>query len=240
MKSVIETMNSAKDIVEAGVKSLIKELATYLPLGKTAIGVYDEMNSKQIERKIYRLEEFYANLAHTVNAVNNKINQEYVNKDDFLDIFEEATRFVVTERQEQKRQLFKNILANSIISPVCDYDKTERYFRLLDNLGELELKILAVLENPDQYNKSHGMIIKDPINNAYHNSWNTVSSMGVLTQVLDLNAYQVEEAITVLFSNGLVVENAMGHQLQTNSNIIHVLNNLLTTRGRDFVKFLKD
>ena len=232
-------MNNAKDIVEASGKAFIKELTSCLPLGKTAIGIYEELQSKQIQRKIERLEEFYTNLAASVNAVNDKINQEYVNRDDFLDVFEEATRFVVTERQEQKRLLFKNILANSIVNPDCDYDKTEKYFRLLDNLGDLELRVLAVLENPEQYNKNHGMIIKDPINNAYQTTWNTVTSMGVLTQVLGLKVHQVEDAITVLFTNGLTIENSMSHQLNTNGNTIAVLKNLLTARGRDFVKFLK-
>ena len=232
-------MNNAKDIVEATGKVLIKDLTRLLPLGGTAVEIYEELQSKQIERKIERLEEFYANLVQTINAVNDKINQDYVHKDDFLDVFEEATRIVVTERQELKRQLFKNILVNSITSPVCDYDKTERYFRLLDNLGELELNVLAVLDNPEQYNKSHGMIIKDPINNAYQSTWNTVTSMGVLTQLLGLKIHQVEEAITILFTNGLVVENSMSHQLNTNGNTIVVLKNLLTIRGHDFVKFLK-
>lgn len=232
-------MNNAKELVEASGKAFIKELASYLPLGKTAVSIYEEFKNKQIERKIDRLEEFYSNLAKTINAEKERINEEFVNKDDFLDVFEEATRHIVLERQKEKRRLYKNILANSIISSECDYDKTERYFRLLDNLGELELRVLAVLENPEQYNRSHGMIIKDTFHSAYQTTWNTVTSMGVLTQILGLKTYQVDEAITVLFSYGLVVENSMSHQLQTNSNTVHVLNNLLTTRGRDFVKFLK-
>lgn len=232
-------MNNAKEIAEATGKAFIKELTSYLPLGKTAVGIYEELQSKQIERKINRLVEFYSNLANTVNAINDRINKEYVNKDDFLDVFEEATRYVVSERQASKRNLFKNILANSITSSDCDYDKTERYFRLLDNLSDLELRVLAVLDNPEMYNKSHGMIIKDPIHSAFQTSWNRVTGMGVLTQLLGLKVHQVEEAVTVLFSNGLVVENSMGKQLQTNGNTIHVLDNLLTTRGRNFVNYLK-
>ena len=145
-------MNNAKDIVEASGKVFIKDLARLLPLGGTAVEIYEELQSKQIERKIQRLEEFYANLAATVNTLEERINQEYVNKDDFLDVFEEATRHVVMERQEEKRDLYKNILVNSITSSECDYDKTERFFRLLENLGTLELKVLAVLDNPELFN----------------------------------------------------------------------------------------
>lgn len=233
-------MNNAKEIVEATGKVLVKELVRLLPLGNTALEVYEEMQSKQVERKIKRLEEFYSDLAATMQTQQEKINEEFVSKEDFLDVFEEATRYVVLERQEQKRQLFKNILVNSITSADCDYDKTERYFRLLDNLMETEIRILAVLDNPKQYNITHGMPVKDPINNAYQTSWNRVTGSGVLTQVLGKKIHEVEDAITVLFSNGLIMSNVLERQLETNANGIHVLENLLTERGKDFVKFLKD
>ena len=233
-------MNNAKDIVEAGGKAFIRNLARLLPLGSTAMEVYDELKSRQIDRKINRLEEFYTNLAETIYVHKDKINQEYISKDDFLDVFEEATRYVVTERQEKKRLLFKNILSNSITSSECDYDRTERFFRILDNLSEGELRILAVLDNPMAYNQSHGMIIPDPVNNYFMSSWSEATGSGVLTQLLGLKIHEVQEAITILFSYGLIVDNILGKRIHTNSNTIHVLDNLLTTSGRLFVKFLKD
>ena len=84
------------------MKAVVKELVKVLPLGGAALAIYDEFQSKQIERKIKRLEEFYTNLSATVNAVKDKINEEYISKDDFLDVFEEATKYVVSERQEEK------------------------------------------------------------------------------------------------------------------------------------------
>ena len=232
-------MNNAKEIVEASGKVFIKDLVRLLPLGGTAVEVYEELKSKQIERKIQRLEEFYTNLAATVNVHQDKINQDYVSKDDFLDVFEEATRYVVSERQEKKRILFKNILANSITSTDYDYDRTERYFRILDNLSETELRILVVLDNPDAYNRSHGMIIADPVNSYYQSSWREVTGSGVLTQLLGLKIHEVQESVTILFSYGLIVENLLSKRLHTNGNTIHVLDNLLTTSGRNFVKYLK-
>ena len=232
-------MNNAKEIVEASGKAFIKDLVRLLPIGSTAVEVYEELQSKQIERKVKRLEEFYANLAATVNGLQDKINQEYVSNDDFLDVFEEATRYVVSERQEEKRVLFKNILANSIISTDCDYDRTERFFRILDNLTEIELRILAVLDKPEAYNRTHGMIIADPVNSYYQSSWQEVTASGVLTQLLGLKIHEVQEAVTVLFSNGLIVDNMLSKRLHTNGNTIHVLDNLLTIRGRSFVKSLK-
>ena len=108
-------MNNAKEIAEAGVNAVAKNLISVLPLGGTAVAIYNELQSKQIERKIKRLEEFYTNLSATVNAVKDKVNKEYVNKVDFLDVFEETTKYVVMERQEEKRQYFKKIVSLPLI-----------------------------------------------------------------------------------------------------------------------------
>lgn len=83
------------------------------------------------------------------------------------------------------------------------------------------------------------MIIEDPVYNAYQTSCNTVRAEGVLTQLLRIKIHDLDEAITMLHSNGLIVDNFMGRSLQTNGNVVHVLDNMLTVRGKDFVKFLK-
>lgn len=234
-------MNNALEIVESGGIALIKELFRLIPvLGGTAVEIYNEFQSKQVERKIQRLDGFYRSFSESLQTIADKINDEYVSKEDFLDVFEEATRYVVLERQERKRLMFKNILTNSITSSECDFDKTERYFRLLDYLSELELTILAVLENPERYNSINGMIIPDPIHNPFQTFWNDVTAEGVMTQLLHINIHDLEGAISVLLSNGLVSQDFKTKRLHTNSNPIHVLDHLLTVRGKDFVKYLMD
>ena len=61
------------------------------------------------------------------------------------------------------------------------------------------------------------MIVKEPTSNYYPNSWNIVTAIGILTQVLNYKTHQVEEAITILFSNGLVIDYG-----EFNYIIIHV------------------
>ena len=220
-------------------KAFFKSILGETFIGRTALEIHNEYEAKQIKRKIGRLDEFYHSLDERFLSLENQVNEEFLKREDFQDVFEEATRYVVSERQKIKRDSFKNILVNSIISNDCDYDKTERYFRILDNLSNLDLHVLAVLDNPDRYNKSHGMIIKPPINNAYQSSWSTVTTGGVLTQMLGIKIHELRESISILFSNGLVVERFLERSLQTNANTVHVLDNMLTIRGRDFVKYLK-
>ena len=221
-------MNNAKDNLSLIGKGVLKSILGSFPVGATAVAIHNELQAKQVKRKIERLEEFY-----------HSINEEFINKEDFQDVFEEATRYVVLERQAKKREYFKNILANSIASSECNYDKTERYFRILDNLSETELDVLAVLEDPTNYNRRNGMIIPEPINNEYQTSWNSSRADGVLTQLLGISIDDAIEATTVLFSNGLIVENVLDRKIESNSNPVHVLDHLLTKRGRDFVKFLE-
>lgn len=232
-------MNNAKDNLSLIGKGVLKSILGSFPVGATAVAIHNELQAKQVKRKIERLEEFYHSLDEKVNIIEKKINEEFINKEDFQDVFEEATRYVVLERQAKKREYFKNILANSIASSECNYDKTERYFRILDNLSETELDVLAVLEDPTNYNRRNGMIIPEPINNEYQTSWNSSRADGVLTQLLGIPIDDAIEATTVLFSNGLIVENVLDRKIESNSNPVHVLDHLLTKRGRDFVKFLE-
>ena len=232
-------MNKGKENAGIIAKGFLKSILASFPVGATAVEVYNELHAKQVKRKIERLEEFYNSLDERISKVEDQVNNEFVSKEDFQDVFEEATRYVVLERQSKKRKLFKNILANSIIANECDYDKTERYFRLLDNLSDMELTVLAVLENPEEYNRTHGMVIKDPVDNYYQSGWGTYRADGILTQLLSIKIDDAIETVSILFSNGLIEDKLLEKKIETNMNPIHVLDNLLTRKGRDFVKFMK-
>lgn len=227
------------EFVGIGGKAIFKSTIGLVPfLGQAALEVYNELQAKQVERKIKRLEEFYQDFETKIKSVEDKINKDYLRKDDFLDIFEETSKYIISERVDKKREYFNNILVNSMISPICDFDKTERYLRLLDILNEQELTILAILDNPYVFNQKHGMIIKDP-DPYLASSWQQVNAGGVLTKLLDITIHDLSESITVLWSNGLIINNSLDQNLNTNANPIYVLKDLLTHKGRNFVNYLK-
>lgn len=233
-------MNNAKENTGIVAKGLLKSILASFPVGATAVEVYNELNAKQVQRKIERLEEFYRALDDRISQVESLVNKDYVSKEDFQDVFEEATRYVVLERQSRKREMFKNILANSIIAKECDYDKTERYFRLLDNLSDMDLSVLAVLNNPIDYNRKHGMKIPDPTSNYYQSAWGAHRADGVLTQLLGITIDDAHESVGVLFNHGLIEGDILNKRMEGNMNPAHVLEHLLTRKGRDFVRFLKE
>lgn len=155
-------MNQAKENLEPIIAGVVKAFATVIPVSAIALSIYEEFQAKRIERKISRLEGFYFSLKDEVSDVEGKINQNYISKDDFGDIFEQTANYIMNERLEEKRKCFQNIFLNSITASSCSYDKTEKYMRLLESMGWLELKILDVLRNPKSYNEKHGNIIKNP------------------------------------------------------------------------------
>ena len=84
------------------------------------------------------------------------------------------------------------------------------------------------------------MLIEDRVKGWYRTTRILIETgSGVLTQLLGLKIHEAQESVTILFSYGLIVDNILNKRLQTNSNTIHVLDNLLTTSGKNFVKYLK-
>lgn len=225
-------------------KGLAKGLVSTIPyVGDTAIAVYDEIASLQATRKIQRLEEMYTALSTEIATMKDSINNNYINKLDFLDIFEKASHYIVNERCDEKRGMFRNILINSIISPNCTYDKTEKYMRILEKLDFIELKILAILNNPIQYNNTVGNPIKDPNRReagviSYSTSWGPYKAMDILKRLLAEKVDDVEDAIPQLEQERLIYNRFHEFQLKTNGHPIETINDKLTEKGKDFVAFI--
>ena len=116
-------------------------------LGGSLTSVWSDVEAIQAKRKHERLEEFYLALETEVQKIKEQINGSYINQPDFLDIFEQTAKYIVNERREEKRILFRNVFINSIIAKGCSYDKTEKYLRILEQMNSLELLLLKIINN---------------------------------------------------------------------------------------------
>lgn len=223
-----------------------KGIVAMIPvLGGTITSVWSDIESMQANRKHERLEEFYIKLKDEVEEIKEQINVSYISQSDFLDIFELTAKYIVNERNEEKRILFRNILINSITTKNCSYDKTEKYFRILEQMNSLELLLLKILKNPKNYNENQGNIIKNPnegqSNAVYRVHYTLVSEFKqILSELTQIPQDDISEAMYFLESNRLVGEKASEYKLQTNGNPIHVLDDKLTSKGKDFISFLLD
>ena len=200
--------------------------------------------SKQLARKVERIAVFAQKLYNEVQDLKEAVNKDYFSIPDYLDIFEQTINRIAIERTEAKRESYRKILVHSLCEPDCDYDKTEKYLRLLDRIDVLELKILVVLSRPEKANKELGDVIKDPneplpgfVN--LSTSWGPYSALATLSQLLKVNKSDMEEAMYGLEMERLIVDNGRFYKMETNSHPIHVLDNLLTTKGKDFLSYIQ-
>ena len=221
-----------------------KGIVSMIPvLGGTITSVWSDIEAIQAKRKHERLEEFYIALKEDVEEIKEQINTSYIGQPDFLDIFELTAKYIVNERNEEKRILFRNILTNSITIKSCSYDKTEKYLRILEQMNNIELLLLKILKNPKVYNEKQGGIIKNPnerqSNAVYRVHYTLVSEFKkIMSDLTKISQDDISEAMYFLESNRLVNENASEYRLQTNGNPIHVLDNKLTSKGKDFISFI--
>lgn len=229
-----------KDIWKASSKAALTQIGNLIPIVGFAKDVYENLSQIQAERKIHRLECLLEDLNYTVFTLQERLNAQFVSQEDFVDVFEKASRYVANERNEYKRKCFRNILLNSMLAQECDYDRTERFCRILDNLNYDDMRVLSVLSNPVSYNRKNGMIIKDPQNNQFITHWVRATAENVLCQLLKMEDYEIRESVNYLFNNGLVCENLLNKAIETNSNPVFVLNGSLSRRGQEFVAYIQD
>lgn len=82
----------------------------------------------------------------TLDVVNEFYSGKKKVKPENGSLYDYYLEFVECKRKEEKRILFKNILIHSITTKNCSYDKTEKYFRILEQMNSLELLLLKILK----------------------------------------------------------------------------------------------
>lgn len=235
----MDNKNIRENNVIPAIKGIAKSAISSIPIvGSAAVELWNEVESKQVERKIQRLEEFFNGLSNELDKLKDQINEECIKNEDILDIFEQTSRQVISERNKDKRLMFKNIFEHTITDSKSDFDETEQFLRILHELSQFQLEILAILYSPSRYNKQHGYIIPNPINNQYQSSWGQYTARELMSQLLPGRKDEIRPAIAYLYYNGLVDEKIMDRTLQTNDNPIHILDNSLTTFGKRFVHYV--
>lgn len=234
-------MYQQKDNILPAMKAIAKTASSYVPVINCAINFYEEKRNQETQRKLRRLGAFCISLSESLKRIENKINDDFIRKDEFEDIFEHTANKVMNEYREEKRLCFQNILINSITANLCSSDKTEKYLRLLDNMGWIELKVLGVLNNPSKYNEDRGYIIKNP-----NDSFNYLgiglsgqNGVDILTQLLNENKEEIADALYYLENNRLIIKQSNAIRTQSGGNPIHVLDDMLTPKGIDFIRFIK-
>lgn len=214
-------------------------------VGGSIASLWSDLESSQIERKISRFVSLVEALQSDFEIVKDKVNQDFVSASDCQDIFEKMSKLVINERVEEKRVLYKNAYLNSMTAIIVDFDALERNLRLIEQLNTIEIHLLRLFDNPQLYNKNVGSIIRDPF---IDTNGNRISSYMVdyfmLEQIMrllpgEIKKDDVYESILFLTQNRIIKEGVVNKQLKTNGNPISIFDDVLTDKGKRFVKQLK-
>lgn len=110
-----------------------------------------------------RLRAFITQWSNDLATRIDKIQQDYVSREDFIDVFLNITEDSMKQRQEEKRTCLKNLLVNSITTPNTSYDLTEELQRLIDLLSVIHVKILKVFYEDKEHPRHEPKVDVDRI-----------------------------------------------------------------------------
>jgi len=193
------------------------------------------------QRKEARFRELINSLESEINKIR-AINKTFITHEDFLDIFENISKHIVNERDAAKRTMYKNLIISSAKDSNADFDKTEKYIRLLENLTINDSVILKVFLDPIKFNKEIGSpLINRNEGNNYITYTEHVTVLELLQRLLpEFEKEDILDSLDYLERNRLVITHNGEDSLKTNANPIHLLVDKITAKGIGFIKYITD
>lgn len=221
-------------MIQTSLKGLISVITSALTGFPDAGGFLSLAFDYSAKRKQDRLIDFVNSLSNDLSKVKQQINPNYTNNNDFIDVLETTIKYTVNERSSEKRAYFKNILKNSVIDPNGDYDKTEKYLRIIDAMDELELLLLKIFWNPTKFNIENGNIIDRHERVGFGTK---INSTEVLQRLLpNFNRADITIAWNDLESKWLI-------DVSDNKMVMNPLDSLmdrLLKKGKDLMNYIMD
>jgi hypothetical protein len=211
-------------------KTAVKALISAVPyLGGSISTVIGDIQSI---RKDKRFIEFINGLREDLHNFSDRVNSEFVSKEDFLDIFEQVARKIVMTRQDVKRTAFRHILSNAILSSDVSYNEVEEFLSLVEKFREEHIFLLSILRDPVKYDEEMG-------NQVGKGGRTTTSISQIMRQLIpDWTKDLILEVITVLENERLIQHITSRYNMTLTDQGINHLINTLTPKGIRFVKFI--
>lgn len=211
-------------------KTAVKALISAVPIlgGSISTVIGDIQNIRKEKRFI----EFINGLREDLHNLSDRVNSEFISKEDFLDIFEQTVRKIVMTRQEVKRTAFRHILSNAILSSDVSYSEVEEFLSLVERFREEHVFLLSILRDPVKYDEETG--------NRVGKGGRTMTSISkIMRQLLpDWTKDLIIEVITVLENERLIQHITSRYNTTLTDQGINHLINALTPKGIRFVKFI--
>lgn len=229
------------EVPEEVVTGVAKTIVSRIPIiGNVLLNIRDEFANSRLLRKMERFEELLSGINDSLSQLEDKVNQDYISKTDCADILERTIQAVVIERLKEKRVAYKNLLVNSIVAPNANFDRTEKYLQLLSQMTKIDILLLHTLHNPKKINSQKGNPIKDPFTDEegkkYTSFQREYKVQDLLHNLWKFDKEDITDSMAFLFQHRLIKDE--NHIEISNGHPIETLENRLTEKGKEFVKFI--
>jgi hypothetical protein len=194
------------------------------------------------QRKGQRFMELIDALESDIQVIQD-LNKSFITHEDFLDLFENISRHVTIERDCIKRTMYKNLIVNSAKDINANFDKTEKYIRLLENITSNETVYLKIFLNPAKFNEECGnpIVNKNEAGNSHFTYWDNVTVIELLQKLLPkIQTEDILDSLDFLEKNRLVKTNNGADSIKTNGHPIQLLEKKITKKGINFVNYITD
>lgn len=116
-------------------------------LGSPIAGVLSGIST---DRKIARVNEVVLGLVEKLRDFESAASKQFVKTEEFEELLEQTLRQVATERNADKRRMYRDFLLGAIESPGEPYDEQKRFLRTMEDLQADHLRVLKALAQEPQ------------------------------------------------------------------------------------------
>lgn len=182
------------------------------------------------DRQNKRLEEFLESLSKKIQEIEDRLNQEFIKKDEAKHLFEEVLQTAEQSTQPQKLEALQSVLIVTYTSASPSYDTSREMLQLVRDLQPRHLKLLRILADPKAADAALGNPVGGP------DGFITSISSIIEKLLPDWTEDQIERTWQDLYDKRL--QNTPGTKTMITGLGIQQLEDRLTTFGWEVVRYL--
>lgn len=209
------------------ILNIFKATLSSVPLGG---GVASLLTDYIPSRRFRRVEAFARAVAEDLERVNAKVDEQRLQTDEFVFIFERAFKGAAEHYQQEKLDAFRGVLVNAAISQDLAQDEKEYFLSLVTTLSVLHLRILQFLTEPRAFLAVLG-IDEHQLRGGFAQMFKTVMPQ--------TNQDVLRSAFSELYQLGLIDTDKSIFSTMTSNQGLALLVNRVTPFGKAFIEFLR-
>jgi len=175
-----------------------------------------------------RLESFVEQIAEDLNRLQGQVNSDLIATDEYAHLFENCLRGVAQNYQNEKLQMFRGIIINSLITESAHEEERLYYLSLVNNLSTLHIRILKFMENPRLY-LEESEIAEDQITGGFSNFFPIA--------IPNVNLQIIIAAFSDLYDYGLINTSKDIFHTMTSGQGLRLLGDRVSDFGKNFIQF---